>query len=323
MDLSIIIPVYNVELYIEKCINSVLNQSQNKIEYEVIIVDDGSPDDSIKIITPLVRDLSNVKIIRQKNKGVSEARNVGLRAAIGKYVWFIDSDDWIDSNSFITLEKLLKMDFDGIAIECTDVLGDRKVRRFNRVKKANQVMTGLAIIRHQLFSCVVTHTIYNKAFLLENKLYQMRGVYHEDTEFSPRAYHKAEQIYILNKSLYYVTQNPHSITRSFNPKKSFDLIKVAKSLDSFTRANVKTLDAVHYHRIISSALNSSLMNTVLMDKSDRDRYSKVFFENKYLLSHFFKSKKIKYLLEGFVLKLNSNNVLKSYDFLRKLTFKNK
>ena len=100
---SIIIPVYNCEKYIEKCINSIINQTYK--DFEVIIVDDGSIDNSIEICNKLIKTDKRFKITRQTNKGVSCARNLGLELAKGEYITFIDSDEWVE-NTFI--ECLLK-----------------------------------------------------------------------------------------------------------------------------------------------------------------------------------------------------------------------
>lgn len=102
MLVSIIIPMYNSEKYISKCINAILNQSFNN--FEVIIIDDGSNDNSKKIVEFTIKDDNRFKMIYQKNLGVSEARNVGIHNAKGKYIIFIDSDDWIEKNY---IEKLV------------------------------------------------------------------------------------------------------------------------------------------------------------------------------------------------------------------------
>lgn len=101
---SIIVPVYNVEKFIEKCVNSLMNQSHKDIE--IILVDDGSPDQSTEIIDRIAIEDQRVHVIHQQNKGVSAARNAGLQCATGEYVMFVDGDDWGDSDYvayFLTL----------------------------------------------------------------------------------------------------------------------------------------------------------------------------------------------------------------------------
>ena len=101
---SIIVPVYNVEKFIEKCVKSLMNQSHKDIEN--ILVDDGSPDQSPKIIDRIAIEDQRVHVINQQNKDVSAARNAGLQCATGEYVMFVDGDDWVDSDYvsyFLTL----------------------------------------------------------------------------------------------------------------------------------------------------------------------------------------------------------------------------
>ena len=112
MKLSIIIPVYNVEQYLKTCLDSVLHQNIAISEYEVIVVNDSSPDGSLAIAEEYARKNSNIKIVTRPNGGLSAARNTGLEHALGEYVWFVDSDDWIEENclsrllSIATLESL-------------------------------------------------------------------------------------------------------------------------------------------------------------------------------------------------------------------------
>ena len=97
MKLSLIIPVYNVEQYVGRCLQSCLKQPYVMADdFELVIVNDGTKDNSMAIVEEMTRDCANVTIINQDNQGLSMARNTGLKAAKGEYVWFIDSDDWIE-----------------------------------------------------------------------------------------------------------------------------------------------------------------------------------------------------------------------------------
>lgn len=96
--ISVIIPIYNAELYLQKCLDSVVNQTLKDIE--VICVDDGSTDNSVDIIKKYMMSDSRIKLFQQSNKGAGAARNYGLKYAIGKYVHFLDSDDWLDLSAY-------------------------------------------------------------------------------------------------------------------------------------------------------------------------------------------------------------------------------
>lgn len=93
---SIIVPVYNVEKFVEKCVKSLMNQTHKNIE--IILVDDGSPNHSPEIIDRIAAEDQRVHVIHQQNRGVSAARNAGLQCASGEYVMFVDGDDWVDSD---------------------------------------------------------------------------------------------------------------------------------------------------------------------------------------------------------------------------------
>lgn len=129
MKLSIIIPVYNVESYIDECLHSVTSQKDFK-DYEIVIVNDGTLDNSMEIVDCYRRKCNNIKVIHQKNSGLSIARNTGLKHASGEYVWFVDSDDWIVEDAISYLHPLLCKGADVLAFplnlvrntsECNDL----------------------------------------------------------------------------------------------------------------------------------------------------------------------------------------------------------
>ena len=99
MFLSIIIPVYNVEKYIKKCIDSIVTQIDKMHDVEIIVVNDGTKDDSMSIVNTFMQSNAIIRIINQKNQGLSQARNNGLKASSAEYVWFVDSDDYLKANA--------------------------------------------------------------------------------------------------------------------------------------------------------------------------------------------------------------------------------
>lgn len=104
MKLSIIIPVYNVANYVGKCLDSCLEQNVKMTDYEIIVVNDGSVDNSLEVVN-LYINRPNINVISQNNSGLSAARNAGMKIAKGEYIWFVDSDDWIESG---ILEHILR-----------------------------------------------------------------------------------------------------------------------------------------------------------------------------------------------------------------------
>ena len=106
--LSVIIPVYNVEPYLEQCLDSVINQTYKNLE--IICINDGSSDNSLKILEKYQKKDSRIKLINQKNKGLSEARNAGLDVAKGEYIAFVDSDDYLELNAYKEAMKVMLQD---------------------------------------------------------------------------------------------------------------------------------------------------------------------------------------------------------------------
>ena len=117
--ISVIIPIYNTQKYLKKCIDSVESQSYNNIE--IILVNDGSTDSSEKIIQPYLQKYENIKYYKKENGGLSDARNYGIQKATGDYICFLDSDDYIDINLFSKLQKYLDLDYDMIKYKLVKV----------------------------------------------------------------------------------------------------------------------------------------------------------------------------------------------------------
>lgn len=107
VSISVIVPVYNAAQYLPRCLDSVMEQSGN---FEVIVVNDGSTDNSLDIMRKYAEKYSNIHIVNQENKGVSAARNTGLNQAENKYITFVDADDWLEPNAFELVEKIIKKD---------------------------------------------------------------------------------------------------------------------------------------------------------------------------------------------------------------------
>ena len=97
IQLSIIVPVYNVQDYIERCLTSIINSDLERIQYEIIVVNDGTKDGSMLVVNDYLKKYEHIKVFEQENQGLSSARNTGMAHAVGKYIWFVDSDDYIDS----------------------------------------------------------------------------------------------------------------------------------------------------------------------------------------------------------------------------------
>lgn len=323
LKLSIIIPMYNVEKYIERCLLSCLRQDISYNEYEIIIVNDGSPDCSLIIAQKIADQYTNIRIISQENKGLSEARNTGIRHANGQYIWFVDSDDVIKENCLSQIiEQCDSQELELLAICAAEVINDKSIRKFSFDN--NEVLKGVDVLEKGLMICCAPFTIYRRDFLLKNNLVFFPGIYYEDTEFSPRAYFYAKRVGFSNDILYYYISNPTSITRTNNPKKAFDRLKVIKSIDNFFRNDMKYKHATFVHNYLSTMLNSALLNFIekynghYILKDYESSFVKELKCNSYIIEHLLKSSSLKFRVEGILFKLFPLHIIKFYRILKKI-----
>ena len=237
MDLSIIVPIYNVEEYLAECLKSLYKISS--LRYEVILVNDGSKDNSYKIMEEFKNLYPNKTIIINKeNGGLSSARNAGLRAARGKYISFIDSDDFIDTDEF---EKFV---IEGIKSRLDIAVGNMRyyvpgrigepLFRAKRVKDLD-VVTGVDFLWNlfQAPKCYreeVVDDIYRRNFLIKNNLFFNEEIVHEDSEFTTLAYLKAKKVKYIDKAFYFYRQREGSIMNKVSEKSMVSLEKICEKL---------------------------------------------------------------------------------------------
>ena len=228
MKFSLILPVYNVEKYLPKCLDSCLQQDLSLKEYEIIVVIDGSPDHSLQIAKKYQAQYPNIKIVEQANGGLSAARNTGLRHAVGEYVWFIDSDDCITANvlkniyATLTAERLecLWIRWDNVN-EAYQIfpLYDLNINRISEI-----VYTGYDFMKSVLGIYLYAWSfIYRRDFLQNNSLFFKDGMYYEDTEFAFRALPLLKRIRLYNNVCYKYVNRSNSIVNSINEKKLEDI----------------------------------------------------------------------------------------------------
>lgn len=227
--LTIIIPVYNVEQYLEKCVESVIPTT---ISYEIILVDDGSTDSSLNKCMKLEETKENIKVIHKENGGLSSARNCGLSIATGKYVAFVDSDDWVDKGTYdILLNKLKNKDvdilkfsylieYDGNVIEEHNILSNGFYDREQIEKLILPYAFGgdkLADSTIQKINLSSTSNIYNLEFLKSNNLefISEREVGSEDFLFNIEALLNAKDILVVDECLYHYVQRVGSLTKQY------------------------------------------------------------------------------------------------------------
>ena len=304
MIISIIIPIYNVEKFLEKCILSCENQDIPKKEYEVICVNDGSPDSSAKIAEELAKQYSNIRIINQKNRGLSIARNTGLRNANGEYVWFVDSDDWIEENCLNRITSKLINKLDILQLQYRNVWLNPYVTKEFEPIFIKGVKTGVDITLEGGLPTPVPFCIYRRHFLLDNRLNFVPNIYHEDSEFKPRAVYLAKSIASDDVICYnYFQRQNGNIMSSFSLKRAKDILFVNERLYAFCK-NIDLRCVTMFYKQISTNINMLLYGYRDLKDSEKMFVRKMLARHKLSFNCMIKSRNMKYVLEGVIFKIN-------------------
>jgi teichuronic acid exporter len=236
--LSIIIPVYNVEKYLERCFNSIVENTHFK-NFEVIFVNDGSTDSSFEIINQIKNNHSyrDIKIINQENKGLAVTRNVGIENATGDYLLFLDSDDYIENYKINWLfNKAANDNLDLIGYDYLCIDSENNIINQNVVHKLkyNTVMTGQRALATGFQPASACLYLYKREFIIQNKLYFVPNLYMEDVEFTVRIMLYANKVYFTNYKAYIYFFSDESIKRTQSQEKIhrylLDQIEVAKHI---------------------------------------------------------------------------------------------
>lgn len=316
--LSIVIPVYNVEKYIEKCLLSCIKQDISHTDYEIIVVNDGTPDNSLTIVKHIANNYSNIKIINQENQGLSAARNNGLKSAKGEYVWFVDGDDYIEENCLGRIVTHLKGRLDILQLQYRYVYEDDTPALDINSYKIDGIKTGLEIMEQGGLPDPVPFSIFRTTFLKENDLEFVRGIYHEDSEFKPRSVYLAQKISSDTFVSYnYLQRLSGSITSSFKLKNALDILKVNKSLIEFVqRQNMSCKCRKCLYQKIGLNMNTLLYGIRQLSEKDRILLIQQLKIDKKIFDYMIKSSSLKYMVEGLIFKLNIKLGLVLHRYIR-------
>lgn len=283
--LSVIIPVYNAEKFINNCVDSILNQTFSDLE--VVLVDDGSPDLSGAICDGYAETDKRVKVIHQKNAGVSAARNAGLDLAAGKYVTFVDSDDFVEPQMY---EKMIsvadKYDCDVVMCDCLKVFPDRnevythdiRPGYYNKEQLENEYYPHLLIMENVEYP----PTISNWLLLFKKHLNSGKSIpryvqgvrFSEDLLFGAQLLYAADSFYYMKgECFYHYCMNPESATHSFKSDKWNDYKKLMQEI----RKNFAACAEHDFEKQIDLVQLFFLYNAVgeIISSSELDRKEKV------------------------------------------------
>ena len=236
--LSVIIPVYNVEPYLEQCLDSVVNQTYKNLE--IICINDGSTDNSLKILEKYQKKDERIKLINQKNKGLSEARNAGLDVATGEYIAFVDSDDYLELNAYEEAMKVMLADrsVDLVEFNVRSFTNENSQILVRNVEYVNQQQVlNFKLKKHAGY---VWNKIYKHSIINKQRVRFIPNLIHEDTFFSIAYIISCNQKYFLDKKLYNYRKRHNSILgyqRVSGGNKKFDLYKNLDALIAYAKCN--------------------------------------------------------------------------------------
>lgn len=341
MNLSIIIPVYNTEKYLKRCLDSVIKAKIE--ETEIIIIDDGSKDNSLKIIKEYSNKYEFIRYISKKNEGLAATKNLGIKEAKGNYISFIDSDDTINENFYKDALEFMNKDYDMIIYDFNNITNkdtfvtEAKNDLYNNYEEKKALL--YTSIMPSSCNKIVKTELYRKIKLFP------KGILYEDLATTPQLFLLAQKIKYINKPYYNYYINTSSIMRNNeNKKHMLNMIKSLKYLYKRTNEEFKTNDFyiftclwriedfVYFHiyensskRILLELLHiNKLLKIIYSDKrvikcfeNIEDEYTRNFYKlrNKYVCSNNY----LKLIIFMKKNNLNNNNKLDfCYEFNKKI-----
>lgn len=318
MKVSIVIPVYNVEKYIEECLESAINQTLNDIE--IIVVNDGSTDNSLEKVKPYEKKYNNVRIINQTNKGLSGARNTGLRNATGEYIYFLDSDDYISLESMeYCYKKCKENDLDVLTFDAKCFLDEEdanKIDNMEIISKENydrskviesKVVSGEDFynnsIQNNAYKQPVWLYVYRREFLINENLYFYEGLIHEDELYTIEILLKANRVLYIPKIFFFRRIRFNSIMTQKISKKNIESLRIIcdeiyklydnnkKRLKSETNSNlithIRDFYSISMYRMYKSKLNKIEIKQCIVElnesikKTENIRNTKLYLQFKF------------------------------------------
>lgn len=282
--ISIIVPVYNSKKTIQRCVDSLLNQDYKNIE--IVLVDDGSLDNSLKIIKKYAKQNTNIKVFSQKNGGAGKARNKGIKEATGDYITFVDSDDELRSNAISNMVKCLKSD--------TDIV----IGGFKEYDTGGNVLIDMKPKGNYWDEFKFTSTmfkLYKRDFITNNKIKFAHFQVFEDLYFCLSAYSKTDNIEKNQNQDYVIYKNSESITSNFSSRPTQDCLDVLKEINAIglEKYKEKTLEFFY--------LKTLILNIVVqLDGHSSKELNEIYLNDyKYLKSLKLCGNKVKYHYEKF------------------------
>lgn len=272
--ISVVVPVYNVELYLAQCINSILSQTYKNLE--IILIDDGSTDSSPQICDEFALEDGRIKVIHQKNGGLSDARNTGISLCTGKYIAFIDSDDFVDYEYFSFLHRLIRSGEYQISICNPYPFKNEKDIAYRPMKETIKEMNGTEALEIMLYQRHFDTSAWGKLFLRElfSNIRFPTGKIFEDMGTIYKTLLVSSNVIFSNKELYFYRQRTSSISGGYYNKRKADYLKFAEEIYEKVSNEYISLIPAAASRCVSVA--SQLMSQAVEYGDDDD--AKIYYK---------------------------------------------
>lgn len=310
LNLSFIIPAYNCEKYLEECIISILNQKMTF--YEIIVVNDGSTDNTLSIAKSYERKYPHiVKVLNKKNGGAASARNFGMKSSLGRFITFVDSDDLILDTFFQKSFLIAQKENVDIFINDMSLLLNGKIRRNELLASDKKIDQNILEYVSNLakFPGSSCSKFFKRSFLASEKIIFTEGIVNEDVEFMLTCFRKCTSIYHCSISWYVYRQNVlNSVTNTVTPKNCSDMfIIINKQLQSINKNESKFVK-----KILGYEYSTLLYYFYRLKGDDKKRLKKYFYKYRFLLNYSMKGKIIWLFYILFGLSITSNIVYHIY-----------
>jgi glycosyltransferase involved in cell wall biosynthesis len=278
MKLSIIVPVYGVAPYLRKCVDSLLKQDIPSLDYEIILVDDGSPDECPQICDEYAEKYDNIRVVHQENAGLSAARNSGIKVATGDYIMFVDSDDYLQPNVLGTLMEQVERDnLDVLRFNYQNINEQYEVfRPFKDAKRdvdySEDVVDGETFLNKRLGPACYAVMFIVRRELLDTCLFTP-NIYFEDTDWTPRMLISAQRVASTPMVVYNYLWRQGSITLPTESKKREKVLRDKMSLLHGFKAQMKQVQDASWYVWITSFNTMTILNMLAsMPSTERKLY---------------------------------------------------
>lgn len=292
MKLSVIIPFYNVEQYLERCVLSIVDQDIDKNEYEIILINDGSTDGSFDIACRLKGLYSNIHLFSQNNKGQGAARNLGINKAKGDYILFVDSDDYLLPNVFKSMLNIaLPSNLDIVVMKAKSMRQDGTFKQVNNAPfKFGEVIDGNYVLKKGYRPASVWAKLFKRNLILKSVEGFLEGIIHEDVDFNLKIFTYAHRVMFVDLCCYVYFWNSNSTDKLMNYDKIVKSIKsdvaIAEDLMLFSKEAHLSEMGSELFKCHANSLITSICYSLFT------RYKKLHFTDKKEILQLMKEKKM-------------------------------